>query len=272
MHRSISTIWPTPNGWKISIMLEECGLPYTVIPVNIAHGDQFKPEFLAISPNNRMPAIVDHDGPGGRPISVFESGAILQYLGRKTGKFYPDDERAPGRGRSVAVLADGQSRPEGRGGEPLPQLCAGAAALRHRALHQRDEPDLRRDEPAARGPRRSSPATIRSPTWRASAGSSLAERSARTSRLSRMSGAGSRRLLARPAVDRGIHLRGSRRPVRGRRQGSEGAGGCCSSARAVTAKYGQDHHSNFRLIVRSLGRAVGAVGSARNPRFDGTHG
>jgi GST-like protein len=85
--------WPTPNGWKVTIMLEECGLPYTTIPVNIARGDQFKPEFLAISPNNRMPAIVDHDGPGGRPISIFESGAILQYLGRKTGKFYPRDER-----------------------------------------------------------------------------------------------------------------------------------------------------------------------------------
>jgi GSH-dependent disulfide-bond oxidoreductase len=86
--------WSTPNGWKITIMLEECGLPYNVIPVNIAKGDQFKPEFLAISPNNRMPAIVDPQGPGGRPISVFESGAILQYLGTKTGKFYPADERA----------------------------------------------------------------------------------------------------------------------------------------------------------------------------------
>src|SRR5262245_47816140 len=85
--------WPTPNGWKISIMLEECRLPYNVIPVNISAGDQFKPEFLAISPNNRMPAIVDPSGPGGRPISVFESGAILQYLGRKTGRFYPGDER-----------------------------------------------------------------------------------------------------------------------------------------------------------------------------------
>jgi GSH-dependent disulfide-bond oxidoreductase len=85
--------WPTPNGFKVSIMLEECRLPYTLIPVNIARGDQFKPEFLAISPNNRMPAIVDHDGPGGRPISIFESGAILQYLGRKTGKFYPKEER-----------------------------------------------------------------------------------------------------------------------------------------------------------------------------------
>ncbi len=85
--------WPTPNGWKISIMLEECGLPYDVHLVNIGKGEQFKPEFLAISPNNRIPAIVDPEGPDGQPISVFESGAILQYLGRKTGKFYPTDER-----------------------------------------------------------------------------------------------------------------------------------------------------------------------------------
>src|SRR5947208_4165209 len=85
--------WPTPNGWKISIMLEDCRLPYNIIPVNIAQGEQFKPAFLAVSPNNRMPAIVDPAGPGGRPISIFESGAILQYLGRKTGKFYPNDER-----------------------------------------------------------------------------------------------------------------------------------------------------------------------------------
>lgn len=85
--------WPTPNGWKITIMLEECGLPYQVIPVNIGAGDQFKPEFLAISPNNRMPAIVDHDGPGGAPVSVFESGAILQHLGEKTGQFYPQEAR-----------------------------------------------------------------------------------------------------------------------------------------------------------------------------------
>jgi GSH-dependent disulfide-bond oxidoreductase len=86
--------WSTPNGYKISIMLEECRLPYQVIPVNISKGDQFKPEFLAISPNGRIPAIVDPNGPGGKPISVFESGAILQYLGRKTGKFYPASERA----------------------------------------------------------------------------------------------------------------------------------------------------------------------------------
>ena len=80
---------PTPNGWKITIMLEECSLPYRIIPVNLGKGEQFKPEFLAISPNNRMPAIVDDDGPQGERISVFESGAILLYLGEKTGKFLP---------------------------------------------------------------------------------------------------------------------------------------------------------------------------------------
>lgn len=85
--------WPTPNGWKISIMLEECGLPYTLRPVNIGKGEQFDPDFLKFSPNNRIPAIVDPKGPGGKPVSVFESGAILMYLGRKAGKFYPYDER-----------------------------------------------------------------------------------------------------------------------------------------------------------------------------------
>jgi GST-like protein len=85
--------WPTPNGWKITIALEELGVPYNLHFVNISKGDQFKPEFLAISPNNKMPAIVDPEGPDGKPISVFESGAILQYLGRKFGKLYPADER-----------------------------------------------------------------------------------------------------------------------------------------------------------------------------------
>jgi GSH-dependent disulfide-bond oxidoreductase len=86
--------WPTPNGWKITIMLEELGAPYEVKYVNIGKGDQFAPDFLAIAPNNRMPAIVDPDGPGGKPISVFESAAILMYLGRKFGRFYPvEDER-----------------------------------------------------------------------------------------------------------------------------------------------------------------------------------
>ena len=85
--------WPTPNGHKVHIMLEETGLPYTVHPIDIQAGDQFKPEFLKISPNNKMPAIVDSDGPGGKPISMFESGAILIYLADKTGRLMPTDAR-----------------------------------------------------------------------------------------------------------------------------------------------------------------------------------
>lgn len=86
--------WNTPNGRKISVALEEMGLAYSVHPVNISKNEQFAPAFLEISPNNRIPAIIDPDGPGGGPISVFESGAILLYLGRKTGKFLPEDLRA----------------------------------------------------------------------------------------------------------------------------------------------------------------------------------
>ena len=86
--------WPTPNGHKIHIMLEELGLSYNVIPIDIGAGNQFKPEFLAISPNNKMPAIVDHDGPDGTPYSMFESGAILIYLAEKTWRFMPSEIRA----------------------------------------------------------------------------------------------------------------------------------------------------------------------------------
>ncbi len=86
--------WGTPNGHKISIALEEMGLEYQVFPINILENDQFQPDFLRISPNNKIPAIVDQEGPKGEAISVFESGAILQYLGRKTGQFYPSDEQA----------------------------------------------------------------------------------------------------------------------------------------------------------------------------------
>jgi GST-like protein len=86
--------WPTPNGHKVHIMLEECGLPYQAIPVNIGAGEQFRPEFLAISPNNKIPAITDPDGPEGQPISLFESGAILVYLAGKTGRFLPTGDRA----------------------------------------------------------------------------------------------------------------------------------------------------------------------------------
>jgi GSH-dependent disulfide-bond oxidoreductase len=91
--------WNTPNGRKISVALEEMGLPYNVHPVNISKDEQFAPEFLRISPNNKIPAIIDPNGPDGQPISVFESGAILLYLGLTTGKFYPTDPR-----RQVPVL------------------------------------------------------------------------------------------------------------------------------------------------------------------------
>jgi GST-like protein len=83
--------WPTPNGHKIHIMLEESGLPYRVHPVNIGAGEQFEPAFLKISPNNKMPAMIDTEGPGGKPLSVFESGAMLLYLASKTGRFLPED-------------------------------------------------------------------------------------------------------------------------------------------------------------------------------------
>ncbi|MGH8707970.1 MAG: glutathione S-transferase family protein [Burkholderiales bacterium] len=86
--------WSTPNGRKVSIMLEECALPYRVHPINIGKGEQFTPEFLALNPNNRIPAIVDPDGPDGRPLPLFESGAILIYLAEKTGKFMPRAPRA----------------------------------------------------------------------------------------------------------------------------------------------------------------------------------
>lgn len=85
--------WTTPNGRKVSVMLEECGLPYSVHKVNIGQGEQFKPEFLSISPNNRIPGIVDPDGPDGKPLKLFESGAILVYLSGKTGKFLPSSTR-----------------------------------------------------------------------------------------------------------------------------------------------------------------------------------
>jgi GST-like protein len=86
--------WPTPNGQKIPIMLEECGLSYQVKPVNMLRGEQFRPSFLKINPNNKIPAIVDHEGPDGAPITLFESGAILQYLAEKSRRFLPRDRRA----------------------------------------------------------------------------------------------------------------------------------------------------------------------------------
>jgi len=83
--------WGTPNGRKVSIMLEEIGLPYSVFPIDISKGDQFTSDFIRINPNSKIPAIVDHEGPGGKPFAVFESGAMLIYLGDKTGKFLPKE-------------------------------------------------------------------------------------------------------------------------------------------------------------------------------------
>ena len=114
-------------------MLEECGLPYVMRPVDISKGEQFSAQFLAISPNNRMPAIVDPSGPGGRPISVFESGAILQYIGRKTGKFYPSEERA-------RVAVDEwleRAWPDGRPSDSLPALHADTDRLCNYPFYRR---------------------------------------------------------------------------------------------------------------------------------------
>ena len=111
--------WGTPNGVKASIMLEEVGLPYRVHPVNIGTDEQFDPEFLKISPNNKIPAIVDSDGPDGEPISLFESGAILLYLADKTGQLIPADERVPLAGDGVAHVPDGGRRPDVRPSQPF---------------------------------------------------------------------------------------------------------------------------------------------------------
>ncbi len=85
--------WPTPNGWKITILLEELGLDYNVIAINILEGEQYTPEFLALNPNNKIPVLVDSDGPGGEPVTVFETGAIMLYLAEKTGRFFADTAR-----------------------------------------------------------------------------------------------------------------------------------------------------------------------------------
>ena len=123
--------WTTPNGHKITIFLEETGLKYRIVPVNISVGDQFKPEFLAISPNNRMPAIIDHDpAGGGKPISVFESGAILLYLAEKSGKFLPRDLRGRNKVIQWVFLADGWIGPDGGAKFYFGAICAAKNPLR----------------------------------------------------------------------------------------------------------------------------------------------
>ena len=124
--------WTTPNGHKISIFLEEAKLPYRLIPVNIGRGEQFDPEFLKISPNNRIPAIVDHDiEDDGKPVALFESGAILLYLAEKTGQFCPAGLRPALRSRPMADVANGRARPDARTEPPFPDIRAGTRPLRH---------------------------------------------------------------------------------------------------------------------------------------------
>ena len=145
--------WPTPNGHKVHIMLEELGVDYRVVPIDIWAGEQFSPDFLRISPNNKMPALVDNDGPDGAPISIFESGAILLYLTEKHRRFMPQDPR--GRWEVVQWLMFQMSAvgTVPRTGPPLPRLRAREDRLRDRPLHERGGPYLPRPRPAARGPR-----------------------------------------------------------------------------------------------------------------------
>jgi glutathione S-transferase len=145
--------WATPNGHKVHVMLEECGLEYRAIPVNIGAGEQFAPEFLAISPNNKIPAIVDPDGPDGKPISLFESGAILLYLAAKTGRFLPDDIRARYRVLEWLMFQMGSVGPMLGQTHHFRPLRSRKAPVRDRALQQRGQAHLRRPRQAARRPR-----------------------------------------------------------------------------------------------------------------------
>ena len=196
----------TPNGYKISIMLEEVGLPYKSHHVDIGEGDQFKPEFLKLSPNNKIPAIVDSDGPGGKPYGMMESGAILMYLAEKTGKLWPKETARPLRRRPMAVLPDGPYRPHARPGPSLPHVRARADPLRRRPLHQGGQAPLRRPGQAAQGPRLSSPATTRSPT--SPPGRGCAARSGRASSAPtiRTCKRWFDAIAARPAVERGLSV------------------------------------------------------------------
>ena len=140
----------TPNGRKPAIMLEEVGLPYSVHPIHIGRDEQFAPDFLKISPNNKIPAIVDTDGPDGAPISVFESGAILIYLAEKTGKLLPTDPRGRTRTMEWLMFQMASIGPMLGPGRTLHPLRAGEGALWHQALHRRDAAAARGDGPAAR--------------------------------------------------------------------------------------------------------------------------
>ena len=114
--------FPTPNGVKVSIALEEVGLPYEAHAINIVKNESWTPEFLSLNPNGKIPAIIDPNGPGGKPLGLFESGAILQYLADKTGKLIPADANAPLRDHPVGAFSDGRYRADLRTGRLLPQI------------------------------------------------------------------------------------------------------------------------------------------------------
>ena len=197
--------WPTPNGHKVHIALEELGLPYRIVPVDIGAGEQFKPEFLAITPNHRIPAIVDPDGPGGKALRLFESGAILIYLAEKAGRA---DPRRPGRALYVPAMADvpdGRRRADVRPVEPFRKLCAREAAVRDRALHERGGAPAIACSTSGSGRRSTSPgaeysiADIATWPWVAQPGPAR-RRSRRLPHLARWLDA----VAARPAVQRGV--------------------------------------------------------------------
>ena len=146
--------FPTPNGVKVSIALEELGVPYEPHPVNITKNESWTPEFLSLNPNGKIPAIIDPDGPGGKPIGLFESGAILLYLAEKTGKLIPADPVAALRDDPVGVLPDGRDWPDIRPGRVLPQIRRQGDRRQAAAqpLCRRIEASDRRHGNAAEGP------------------------------------------------------------------------------------------------------------------------
>ena len=148
--------WPTPNGKKVTILLEECALPYRIVPCNIQQGDQFKPEFLAMNPNHRMPVIVDHDARTAANRSrVFESGAIMMYLAEKAGRFWPQDLRGKYEVTQWVIWQMANQGPKlGECGH-FRRLGdgSGRSELRRGAFHRRGQPAVRRlEQPAAREP------------------------------------------------------------------------------------------------------------------------
>ncbi len=235
--------WTTPNGHKITIFLEEAGLPYKIIPVNIGKGEQFKPEFLAISPNNRIPAIVDHEpAGGGAPIAVFESGAILLYLAEKTGQFLPHDLRGRTEVMQWLFWQMGSLGPMAGQNHHFSNYAPRRFPTRSSATSTRSTGSTACStggSPTAT----SSPATIRSPTWRAIPGSCRYERQHQNiddfPHLKRWFEA----IKARPAVERAY-----------------------AKAKEVNPNPGGIRTAEERAILFGQTAAVGASGSAVTAR------